>query len=387
MKKVGKISNKVLFIASIENHFLAFHIPFMKYLQKKGYEVHVATKLGERKGELEQYGIICHNVNFSRSVNPFAALKALVALVKIMRENRFSLVHVHTPMASFLGRLAARLTHTRPILYTAHGFHFYKGAPWYYWIFIYPIEYFMARWTDGLIVINEEDYVNAQKMPIRNRRKIYKIPGVGVDLNKFKPIHEEQKMFLRKKYGFKDMDFLLIYAAEFNKNKNHIFLIKAISLLKNRIPNIKLLFAGKGKLKKGYEKYVQYSNLEDNIVFLGYRTDLEKLIPMCDIGTSASIREGLGINVVEYMSCGLPVVVTKNRGHEEIVTDYSNGFLFEQRYMNRFVDIIEKLYKNKPLRKKLGENAIKRVQKFSIENSQNAMSEIYKNYIYLENEK
>lgn len=387
MEKVVKISNKILFIATVENHLLSFHIPFIKYFQDKAYEVHVATKLGCRMGELKQHGIICHDVNFSRSISPFAALKALVALVKIMRENRFSLVHVHTPMASFLGRLAAKLTHTRPVLYTTHGFHFYKGAPWYYWAFIYPVEYLAARWTDGLIVINQEDYTNAQKMLLRNKGKIYLLPGVGVDLKKFHSIQEKQKNLLRKEYKFKDDDFLLIYTAEINKNKNHTFLIKAISLLKDGIPNIKLLFAGEGILKEKNEKYTHRLNLKDDIVFLGYRQDLEKIIPMCDVGTSASLREGFGINIVEYMSCGLPVVAIKNRGHKEIVIDYSNGFLFEQGDMNQFVDLIEKLYKDKPLRKKLGENAIKSVQKFSIESSQNAMSEIYKNYIYLENEK
>lgn len=120
--------NKVLFIETVEDHLLSFHIPFMKYFQGKGYEVHVATKLGKRKGELEQYGIICHDMNFSRSVNPLIALSTLMQLLKLMRENKFSLVHVHTPMASFLGRLAAKMTHTGPILYTAHGFHFYKAA-------------------------------------------------------------------------------------------------------------------------------------------------------------------------------------------------------------------------------------------------------------------
>ena len=144
MGKVGKISNKILFIASIENHFLAFHIPFMKYLQGKGYEIHVATKLRERRKELEKQGIICHHVSFSRSMNPLIALRSLIQLVKLMREKNFSLVHVHTPMAAFLGRLAAKLTHTKPVLYTAHGFHFYRGAPWYYWAFIYPVEYLAA---------------------------------------------------------------------------------------------------------------------------------------------------------------------------------------------------------------------------------------------------
>ncbi|MBA7519963.1 putative glycosyltransferase EpsD [subsurface metagenome] len=372
---------KILFIATVEDHLICFHIPYIKYLQSKGYEVYAATKLGKRKGELEQYGIICHDVNFSRLASPLASLRALMQLIKLMKRNQFSLVHVHTPMASFLGRLAAKVTNIKSVLYTAHGFHFYKGAPWYYWACIYPIEYLLARWTDGLIVINQEDYINAQKMPIRNKGKVYLIPGMGVDTKRYKPIPEEQKIFLRKKYGFKNKDFLLIYTAELNKNKNQYFLIKAISFLKNKIPNLKILFAGDGNLKDDYEKYVQNLNLKDNIVFLGYRQDLEKIIPMCDIGTSASTREGFGINLVEYMSVGLPVVATKNRGHKEIIVDGSNGLLFELGNMTQFIETIERLYKYKSLRKKLGKNAIESAQKFSIERSFNVMSKIYKNFI------
>lgn len=374
---------KILFIATVENHLICFHIPSIKYLQGKGYEVHVATKLGKRKGELEQHGIICHDVNFSRLGSPLVSLRALMQLIKLMKRNQFFLVHVHTPMASFLGRLAAKIANIKSVLYTAHGFHFYKGAPWYYWACIYPIEYLVARWTDGLIVINQEDFNIAQKMPVRNKGKAYLIPGMGVDMKRYKPMQEEQKFFLRKKYGFKNKDFLLIYTAELNKNKNQYFLIKAISFLKDKIPNLKIIFAGDGNLKDDYEKYAQNLNLKDDIVFLGYRQDLEKIIPMCDVGTSASAREGFGINLVEYMSAGLPVVATENRGHKEIIVNRSNGLLFKLGNMTQFTEAIERLYKYKSLRKELGKNAIKSTRKFSIERSLNAISEIYKNFIYL----
>lgn len=183
MKKIQNCMSreKVLLIAMVENHFLSFHIPFMQYLQSKGYEVHVATKLGERRGELEQYGIICHNIDFARSVNILAALISLVQLIKLIGKNQFSLVHVHTPMAAFLGRFEAKLTHTRPVLYTAHGFHFYKGAPWYYWAFIYPAEYIAGKWTDGLIVMNQEDYINAKRMGFQPKKNLFLVHGVGVD--------------------------------------------------------------------------------------------------------------------------------------------------------------------------------------------------------------
>lgn len=158
------LSKKVLFIATVENHLINFHIPFMKCLQSKGYKVHIATKFREKRRELENREIICHNIDFARSVNLFASLKSLTQLIRLMKRNSFSLVHVHTPMVSFLWRLAAKLTHTEPILYTAHGFHFYKGASWYYWSFIYPSEYLAIKWTDELIIMNQEDYLNAQRI-------------------------------------------------------------------------------------------------------------------------------------------------------------------------------------------------------------------------------
>jgi len=126
MGKVGKISNKMLFIATVENHLISFYIPFMKYLQSEGYEIHIATKLGEKEEEFKKQEIVCHNVDFSRSVNSFSALMSLRQLIGLMRKNDFTLIHVHTPIAAFLGRLTSKLAQTRPVLYTAHGFIFIR---------------------------------------------------------------------------------------------------------------------------------------------------------------------------------------------------------------------------------------------------------------------
>lgn len=240
------IKGKVLFIATVENHLISFHIPFMKYFQDKGYEVHVATKLGERRGELEQYGIICHNIDFARSINPLAALRALLQLIRLMKKNSFSLVHVHTPMAAFFGRLAAKLTHTRPVLYATHGFHFYRGAPWYYWAFIYPAEYLASRWTDGLIVINQEDYINAQRMGFKPNKNLFFVNGVGVNLKKIINISLVDNG-IRKELEIIKEDIIVTCVAEFTPNKNQLFLLKAWERIAQQFNNIHLLFVGNGK--------------------------------------------------------------------------------------------------------------------------------------------
>jgi len=154
----------------------------MKLLQGKGYEVHIATKLGNRQQEFDDIDVIKHNVEFSRSPYSPKVFKALQQMEKLLIEIRCSLVQGHTPVAAFVTRLACQRTNTHPVLYTAHGFHFYKGAPVKNWLLYYNMEKLAAHWTDGLITINEEDYKAAQKFKLRKNRKVFFVPGVGVDI-------------------------------------------------------------------------------------------------------------------------------------------------------------------------------------------------------------
>ena len=153
------MKGKVLFVGTVYTHLAAFHIPFMRLLQHRGYEVHaVASPAEGRKDEVEAIGVRCWDIPFVRSPVSLKNLTAYRKLKSLLRRERFDLIHVHTPMGAWLGRLAAKRTGQGPVLYTAHGFHFYKGAPWPYWLFYYPAERVAARWTDILIVMNSEDY-------------------------------------------------------------------------------------------------------------------------------------------------------------------------------------------------------------------------------------
>jgi len=164
---------KILFVATVEGHLLNFHIPFMKLLQEKGYEIHVATKLGNREQEFDDIGVIKHSIDFTRSPYSPKVFKSLQQMEKLLKEIQFSLVHVHTPVAAFVTRLACQLTNTHPVLYTVHGFHFYKGAPLKNWLLYHNMEKLAAHWTDGLITINEEDYEAAQKFKLRRNGKVF----------------------------------------------------------------------------------------------------------------------------------------------------------------------------------------------------------------------
>jgi len=378
-KKSGRMLKKVLFIATVETHLLSFHIPFMKYFQDKGYEVHVATKLGERKGELEQYGIICHDVNFSRSVNPLIALRTLMQLVKLMRENRFSLVHVHTPMASFLGRLAAKLTHTRPVLYTAHGFHFYKGAPWYYWVFIYPVEYLAARWTDGLIVMNQEDYINAQRMGFKPNKNLFLVHGVGVDLKKIINVSFSNDG-IKKELYIKEKDIIISCVAEFIPRKNHIFLLKSWEKITKEFNNIHLLFIGKGKCLNNLKEYVKQNSLP-RVYFLGYRSDVPKILLKTNIVALVSKHEGLPRFIMEAMALGKPIIASNIRGNRDLVEQGKNGFLVELGDIDGLVSYMKKLITAAELCANMGKASLEKIKNYSLEKVIVEMGSIYDYYL------
>ena len=373
------ISKKILFIATVENHLLSFHIPFMQYLQGKGYEVYAATKLGERRKELEEQNIICHNINFSRSPNPLAALIALMQLIRLMKDNSFSLVHVHTPMASFLGRLAAKLTHTRPVLYTAHGFHFYKGAPWYYWSFIYPAEYLAGKWTDGLIVMNQEDYKNAQKMGFQPKNDLFFVHGVGIDLKKINNISFSNEG-IKKELNIKEKDIIISYIAEFIPIKNHIFLLKAWEKIAKEFNNIYLLFIGEGRYLNNLKKQVEQNSLP-RVYFLGYRNNVPQIIAKSDIVTLVSKHEGLPRSIMEAMALAKPIVASNIRGNCDLIEDGENGFLIELGNVDSLVFALKKLINNAKLRANMGKVSLKKIKEYDIEKVLIEMASIYDYYL------
>ena len=375
MKKV----NKILFIASIENHFLAFHIPFIEYLQNKGYELHVATKLGKRKKELEDKGIICHNIDFTRSINIFAAIKSLKQLINLMKKIKFSLVHVHTPMAAFLGRIGARITSTKPVLYTAHGFHFYKGAPWYYWLFIFPMEYLAGKITDGLLVINKEDYFNAQKLGFKAEENLYLVHGVGVDLDDIKR-KSKSNSGIKSEFNIPKEGIIFSCIAGFTPNKNHIFLLNAWHKIVSKIANTYLLLIGDGVILDKIKKHV-YAKKIQRVYFTGYRKDIPFLISHSEAIILVSKREGLPRSIMEAMAIGKPVIASNIRGNRDLVENNKNGLLIELGDIDGLSSSIEKLIIDKDKRIAMGKESIKMIQEYSIEKVLKEMSKIYDYYL------
>ena len=368
---------KILFVAIVDSHILNFHIPYLKWFKEQGYEVHVASK-----GDADiPFVDIKYNLPFQRSPYKIMNWYVYKHLKKIINENEFKLIHCHTSMGSALTRFAAKNLRNKgtKVLYTAHGFYFYQGAPIKNWLLSYPIENWLSKHTDCLITINKEDYEIARKK--FKAKSIEFVKGVGVDLQKFVPQTSEKKKELRKGYGFNEHDFILIYAAELNYNKHQDLLIKAINVVRNRIPRIKLLLAGRGSYFNQYQQLVKKLHLEENILFLGQRDDIAGLMQIADLAVSSSRREGLPVNVMEAMAVGLPLVVTACRGNQDLVEDGVNGYVVGIDDLQAFAEAIEKLYDSEEIRKSFGEKSKKLVEQYSLNQVLPEMKEIYMRYL------
>lgn len=362
---------KVLFTATVDSHILQFHLPYLKWFKEQGYEVHVATN-GD---ETIPYCDIKHKISFERSPFKINNLKAIKQLKKIIDNEKFDIIHCHTPMGSVVTRLAAKEArkHGTKVIYTAHGFHFYKGAPLINWIVFYPIEKWLSRYTDCLITINEEDYNLAKRKFKANQIEL--VHGVGVDENKFNfEMSKEEKHELRKSIGLKDDDFVLIQVGELNKNKNQMMAINAMKDIVEKNKNIHLLIVGKGELENLYREKIKKYELEENIHILGYRNDIPKLMKISDVLLSLSHREGLPVNVIEGMMIGLPVIATDCRGNRDLIENKRNGYVIECDNGKQLKDSILKIYN---YGFKLEQVKLEIYYEYSIKEN---MREIYKDY-------
>ncbi len=371
---------KVLFIATVYNHLAAFHIPFMKMLQEKGYKVHAAaSSVTGRRDDVENAGVICWEIPFKRSPYNPANLKAFLELRSLLKNHYFDLIHVHTPVAAFLGRFLAKSTHQGPVLYTAHGFHFYKGASRRNSLIYYTAERIAFRWTDGLIVMNSEDFENAQKLGFKAGDNLFYVHGVGVDLSEYAdPLVCENN--IRASLGIGQEDIIVTCVAELNKNKNHDFLLDAWGELTRWHNYIHLLFVGTGEKIATLQKRVMQEHLQ-RVYFLGYRRDVPQILRETDIATLVSKREGLPRCIIEAMAAGKPVVASNVRGPRELIEDGKTGFLVELGDVVGLARALEKLILDRELRNAMGEAGQKKIQDYSLEKVLVEMERIYERYL------
>ena len=370
---------KVLFVATVTGHINVFHLPYLKLFKDEGYEVHVVT------GDDKKVKLYCDKkMNIGIKRNPFAIqnIKAILNLKKIIIAEKYDIIHCHTPMGGVVARLAskkARKKYGTRVIYTAHGFHFFKGSSIKNWLLFYPIEKYLSKYCDTLITINKEDYELAKKKFSSRCLDIRYVPGVGIDSSRFNfEMTKKEKNALRKSLNLKSDDFVLIFPARLDKNKNQMFLIECMKQLIKKYNNIHLLLPGKDELNGFYQEKAKEKCVGNNIHFLGSRSDVPKLLKISNIAVSSSLREGLPVNVMEAFICKLPVIALNCRGMSDLIKDTENGYLININDKNKielFVNRVDLLYNNKELYNKIVSNTSTSV--YDVEYIKKEMKKIY----------
>ena len=360
----GKKMKKILYVTTVSRTVNAFLVPHIMMLLDQGYLVDIACCVDQEVNDiLLNRGVEVYDLPFTRNPLDLRNLKAFRKLSKIQKENRYETVHVHTPIAALYGRLLKLKYHTLKTVYTVHGFHFHQGGSLSGWLMYYPIEWVMAKFTDQLITINDEDFERGKRL---GARATYKVNGVGVTVSDYQ-LRDYEAKFNRYKYDLAKDDFVILMIAEVNKNKNHQQMIQAVELLKQRGKSVKVLCAGEGSLFDEVVAEVEKRGLSDSIHMLGYRTDIKELIGVSDIGILLSYREGLPRNIMELMACGKPVIGTNIRGIRDLVIDGETGFLVPVGDAVTTAECIEKLMSDAELVSVMGVRALEEVEKYNVE--------------------
>ncbi len=369
---------KVLLVATVQSHICQFHRPLAAMLHAHGCEIHVAARnnLAEKNGLKLDFAEQVYDVPFQRS--PFSPknLKAYRQLKKIIEEGGYDVVHCNTPVGGVLGRLAARKArrHGTKVFYTAHGFHFYQGAPKKNWLIWYPVEKFMCRCTDKLITITGEDYELARKKLHVQAERIH---GVGANSAKYRALPEDECALLREELGYSRTDRLLLCTGELLPNKNQVTAIRAMKELAERFPESRLLLAGNGPTLPELEGEIAQLGLEDCVELLGYRTDLERYANIADVIVSCSYREGLPLNIVEGMLLAKPVVASYNRGHRELIVPDVTGYMVPPADAHAFAQRIAELLEDRELACRMGRAGWEKAQPYTDESVRQELQCIY----------
>lgn len=329
MKKSSDCTEKkkILFVANVaKEHINKFHLPSIQHFKKHGWIVDVACQADEDVPYCD------HLYRCSWRRNPFTpdTMKGISELKRIINSGNYNVVYCHTPVGGLVARLAAQEArkHGTKVIYFAHGLHFFEGAPWINWAVYYPVEKKLAKSTDAMFLINDEDYERVKRNFGVQTVKIF--PGIGVNFERLN-IQDKEKIRTeyREKMAIPADAVVLIYVAELLPNKNQEMLLDMLKLVLTEKTNTKLLLVGPDHWNGRVNEMAEEKGIADKVICTGWRKDIGELMAVSDICVASSIREGFGLNLVEAMYCGLPVVASRNRGHITVIRNGENGFLVD----------------------------------------------------------
>lgn len=361
---------KVLVVCTTDSMIWNFLVPHIKHMESLGMTVECACSVtGVYFNELkEQHGLILHEIPFHRRPYDFENFKAYKELKQLVVKENFDTIFCHEPVGGAMGRLVGHNT-KRKVIYMAHGFHFFIGAPKENWLIYYNVEKFLSKYTDELLVINKEDYDVAKRF---NAKEIKLINGIGINTDKFKRFESN---YIREHYELTEDSFIMLSVGELIPRKNHEVIIKMMSEMKNS--KLHFFIAGEGELTEDLKKMVSEKDLENNVRFLGFCRNISELCNSCDLFIFPSVHEGLSVALMEAMACGKPIIASKIRGNIDLIDEGKGGYLIDTYDVNGYKAAVSKILKNKELLKAFGDYNIEKVKLFDTETVKKQLEEIY----------
>lgn len=360
---------KRILITSTDLMMVQFLLPHVKNLSENGYEVEVAcsevgNRLNEVREKVKDYVKAVHEIRLRRSPLSPTNLKGYVDMKKLMSSNKYDIIWTNEPVMGVVTRLCARKLrkHGTKVMYMAHGFHFFKGAPMLNWMIYYPIEKLMAHNTDLIVTVNAEDYQRAKTF---NVNRVEYIHGIGINTERL--TLSDNRDNIRRELGLDSDDFIVLSVGELNKNKNQKTIISAIAKIHDN--KVHYVICGKGDQHDNLQNLVKLLELEKNIHLLGYRKDVVDICSQADVYVMPSFREGLPVSSLEAMYCGLPLLTSNIRGLVDVNKDDRNGYLCAPKDVDGFAKGIVALKSDAKKRKEMGELNKQEVIPFTIDNT------------------
>lgn len=350
---------------------MGFFRLFIRRLLDDGHTVEIACneKISPVPACYREWGCPVYELSCTRSPLDQGNRKAVGEIRELVTKNHYDIVHCHTPVAAACTRMACKEVRKKGtrVIYTAHGFHFYQGAPLQNWATFYPVEKSLSKYTDVLITINTEDYERAKK-EFRALRTEY-VPGVGVDTAKFAPADGTSK--IREEFGIAEDQRVILSVGELNENKNHESVIRALSALPE---NYVYVIVGSGGRKQYLEELAEQLHLKERVLLTGHRDDVVDFYHAADMYILPSLREGLNVSLMEAMASGLPCAAGRIRGNTDLI-DEKGGALFNPRSVEEIGQAIQRIMSAD--RSKMGTWNMEKVRKFSSEEVIGKMLAIY----------
>jgi glycosyltransferase involved in cell wall biosynthesis len=360
-------------VSTVSRQFFLFEQANIRALRSLGYDVHAAANYADANPRLDEIDITRHHFDIQRS--PFSPrnISAYWQLRSIIKSHDFAAIHCHSPVGGVLARVCARRLHLKPVIYTAHGFHFYRGAPVINWLIYYPIERLLARHTDLLITLNSEDFARATAF---KTNAVALVPGIGVDITKMSAARAH-RLRDRSDLGVSENSILIVSVGELSPRKNHEATLRAFAQVSSGL-DVQLAICGQGSHESSLRALTHRLGIESNVTFLGYVDEIPRILSAADIYISTSRQEGLPVSIIEAMACGLPIVCSNIRGSKELVEHEVNGFLCETFDISAFSTALRRLSGDATLRQRMASASVSRATVYSAPIVEQAMKQQYR---------